>query len=152
MKKVLQKLETSNFISGIHNKLLVAESIRFLETTRITDGRIIDHICTTHRSKRELDYLDSFVKFNVAATGLYQFLYKLEDDDDGSLMVNVNIDDRILLVAYKNEKDKSYVSNITFHEFGLIPIHSTSINLDYNNKVHILLYNKKAGFPEINLN
>jgi hypothetical protein len=86
------------------------------------------------------------------ATGLAHYLRKIEEFDEENLMVNCNIDDRILLVAYKNANDRRYISKMTFIETGMLPIHSTSVDLDYNNKVHILLYNKKIGFPEINLN
>jgi hypothetical protein len=152
MKNILKRLQSSSFISGIHDKLLTAEAIRFIETAGLQSKPFTEHICIKHRSISETEYLDSFIKFNLMATGLAQYLKKLDSDDAEGLMVNCNIDDRILLVAYKNEDDTRYISKLNFYEMGLLPIHSTSIDLDYNNKVHILLYNKKIGFPEIIMN
>ena len=152
MENILRKLEKVNFISGVHDKLLAAEAIQFIEKAGLTSDSFLHQPLLSKKPKHVITYLDSFVKFNVMATGLFHYLKKFDGDDVDDLMINCNIDDQILLVAYKNEKDKRYVSKITFREMGLLPIHSTTIDLDYDNKIHILLYNKKLGFPEINLN
>lgn len=152
MENILKQLERCNFISNVHDKLLTAEAIQFIEAAGLKNEPFVQHVSIKGRSKKETAYLDSFVKFNIMATGLFQYLRKIDTVDSDNLMINCNIDDQILLVAYKNESDKKYISKLNFIEMGLLPIHSTSINLDYDNKVHILLYNKRSGFPEINLN
>lgn len=152
MENILKRLQDCNFISGIHDKVLTAEAIKFIDSAGLHSTSFIEHIACKKRKIEETAFLDSFVKFNLMATGLAHYLRKIEELDDESLMVNCNIDDRILLVAYKNPKDRKNISKMTFNETGMLPIHAVSIDLDYNNKVHILLYNKKIGFPEINLN
>lgn len=150
MKNLLKRLEESKFIDSIHMRTLWVDTMEFMEYMK-------DHPDSFEYTKsyrlEDIHAWDLRVKFNVMASGFYQYLQKYcEADPDNDLMLTCNIDEKFTFVAFKGKKNLQKVVEYYYDQFNSIPVHDTILDLDYNSKIHILMYDKKFKFPEISLN
>jgi hypothetical protein len=52
MKNILKQLQDCNFISSIHDKVLTADAIRFIETAGLESTPFVEHIACKKRISR----------------------------------------------------------------------------------------------------
>jgi len=150
MKHLLKKLEKSKFIDSIHRTALWADAIAFMDLMRDSPDAFE---CTKSYRLEDLHAWDLRVKFNLMASGFYQYLEKYcANDPDNDLMLSCNIDEKYIFVAFKGKKNVTTVIEYYFGKYKSIPVHNAIIDLDYSNKVHILMYDRDFEFPGINLN
>jgi hypothetical protein len=148
MKNLLQKLEKSKFIDGVHKLALWADVIEFMDLLK---NRPKTFEYSKSYKLEDVHFWDLRIKFNLMGSGFYQYLsHYLETQDD--LMLSCNIDDDFILVAFKGKKNIENIIEYYFDRFKSIPVHNIEVDLDYNNKVHILMYDRKFKFPGIELN
>lgn len=149
MKNLLQKLEESKFIDGVHKLALWADAIEFMDTISKNPNTFQ---FTKSYELETLHAWDLRIKFNLMASGFYQYLEQYLQTKIDDLMLSCNIDEDFILVAFRGRKNIETIIEYYFGKFNSIPVHNIEINLDYNNKVHILMYDKKFKFPGIELN
>ena len=149
MKNILQKLEDAKFIDSIHKLTLWADITEFMdllkkkpETFQFAKSYVID----------DLHMWDLRIKFNLMCSGFYQYIEHYLESNDSDLMLSCNIDDDFSLVAFRGKKNIRTIIEYYFDRFKSIPVHDIEVNLDYNNKVHILMYDRRMKFPGIDLN
>lgn len=149
MKNILKSLEESKFISNIHTTALWADAFNFAKLIK--------------KNPKAINMLKSYkedaivtgalrVKFNLMTSGFHEYLGVLIDNSNDELMLSCNMPDGLLLVAYKGSENTNNVINYLFSYCKSIPIDRDIINLDFDNKVHILLYDLRLAFPGFSVN
>lgn len=149
MKNLLQKLEESKFIDSVHKLALWADTMEFMDMLK-KDPETFEF--TKSYELEKLHAWDLRVKFNLMASGFYQYLEHYLQTKIDDLMLSCNIDDDYILVAFKGKKNIETIIEYYFQRFKSIPVHNIEVDLDFNNKVHILMYDRKLKFPGIELN
>lgn len=149
MKNILQNLEASNFITDIHKTTMWVDSIQFAKLIKEDPGSLeilkrYDGVGSEIRDLR--------VKFNLVTSGFFDFLRTYSSTDDAEMMLSCNINDELLLAAFKNITDYPQIVMYNFLTYGMIPIHFSTIPLDFRKKIHILMYDRKFNFPGSSLN
>lgn len=149
MKNILQNLEASNFIGNVHKTTLWADCLQFAKLIRDNPKSL--HIIKTYVGS-DSHIRDLRTKFNLMTSGFYDFLKTYLTTSDADIMLSCNIDDELLLVAFKDIQDEEKIVSYNFSTYGMLPIHLSTISLDFSNKIHILLYDRKFNFPGLTLN
>lgn len=151
MKNLLQNLEASNFIVNIHKNVLWADSMKFAELIK-ENPRAFELVKSY--TGRDDDIRDLRTKFNLMFSGFYDFLLKYASDpidvksnSELDMMLTCNINDELLLVAFREESNVEQITSYNFASYGMLPIHFSTISLDFKNKIHILMYDRKFYFP-----
>jgi hypothetical protein len=154
MENVLQKLEKSKFISNIYKKALTVDSIDFMQI--IKENKVPKDIQygikQYHPSKTLTTYLDLKIKFSIISSGFYKFMMDmLSSNNKQNLMISCNVVNKFTLLAYKDQRDTQNVKYHALDSNNTIPIHHSIINLDYDKKIHILLYDNNFKLPGYSL-
>lgn len=149
MKNLLQKLESSKFIDSVHKLTLWADTIEFMDLIKKNPDTF--EYTKSYRLE-DLHAWDLRIKFNLMASGFYQYLGQYLSVTSDELMLSCNIDDEFILVAFKGTKNIETIIEYYFQKFKSIPVHNVEVDLDFNNKVHILMYDRRFKFPGIDLN
>lgn len=149
MKNILEKLEKAKFIGNIHKQALLADTMHYIDRIKDNIDRFQSPLLSI-KSKKYKHFLDLRVKSNVMVSGFYDYLVsfatsKVSDDS----VISCNIDDGYLLVAFKDRSAFKIVMNDIFEEQNILPLHMTEIDLDYNLKIHILLYDQRNKFNRL---
>lgn len=150
MKNILEKLESSNFIHETHRRLMWADAIKFMEQNKYTNKKLNDGFIKSYLLKH-IRNGELRIRFNLMATGFYQYL-KFYFSDSKEYMLSCSIDDDLMLVAFLDTKNQNSIKLYNFTLYNVIPIHQTIINLDFKTKVHILMYDKRFKLPGMELN
>jgi|LakMenEpi03Aug12_release.lakeMendotaPanAssembly.Ray.scaffolds.fasta_scaffold177798_2 hypothetical protein len=151
MKKVLQKLEKSNFIKQVHKQVIVADTINFIDTLKSNKNKFL---CTKvfKLDNDYLDFMDLRIKSTLILSGFYDYLHTFINKNTDDIMLTCNIDNNFTFLAFKNIQKSTDIIEDIFLTENKIPIHLSTIDLDYETKIHILMYDNKFQFPGFSLN
>jgi len=151
MKNVLKKLEKANFIHHVHKQAIVVDTIHFIEELRKNKDKF-QVIKLFEPDDAYLDFMDLRVKSNLILSGFYDYLYTLLPKDTDDVMLSCNIDNEFTFIAFKDIQKYNVIVEDIFATKKRLPIHLCSIDLDYETKIHILMYDNNFKLPGFNLN
>lgn len=149
MKNVLQTLEASNFISDIHKSAMWVDTMKFAKLIK-ENPKSLTVIKAYDGGYAEIR--DLRTKFNLITSGFFDFLRTYPHTEDLEMMLSCNINDELLMVAFRDSKNYDKIVSYNFANYGMLPIHFSTISLDFRNNIHILLYDRKFYFPGIEPN
>lgn len=151
MKNLLRKLEKSKFITNIHRQALIAETASYIDSlnshldklTIIKFFRLDPETC---------NFMDMRVKSLIMLSGLFDYFTPLIEDSKNELMLSAKLDGDFTVVAFKDLQAVPEITSLMFSKLSTVPVHLTSMDLDYKTTIYILFYDNQFELPGYNLN
>ena len=173
MKHILKKLGSSKFIASVHKQLMAADSIAYLDMIKLNHYKFNDtrYYNDSYISKIYNDeykqYMDLKIKFEICALNLYDVLEKYIENQNKKLLYNqkqiinnneydaidlliISLEETEMLIGTINEEKAKSIKQHYYDTQGLIPLHETKLNLDFDKIIYILWYNQYFKFKSNN--